>query len=43
MYERAQLAGAKRVYWQTRASNEAERALYDKVAQHVGFIVYSHG
>jgi hypothetical protein len=30
------------VYWQTRAGNAAGRALYDKVARHLGFIVYSH-
>ena len=42
VYERARLAGAKRVYWQTQATNEAGRALYEKVASHAGFIVYSH-
>ncbi|HTH79232.1 MAG TPA: GNAT family N-acetyltransferase [Ramlibacter sp.] len=30
-----------RVYWHTQTSNTAGRALYDKVAQHKGFIVYS--
>ncbi len=35
-------AGAQRVYWHTHAGNAAGRALYDKVAQHLGFIVYSH-
>jgi GNAT superfamily N-acetyltransferase len=30
-----------RVYWQTQSSNAAGRALYDKVARHLGFIVYS--
>jgi len=30
------------VYWQTQASNAKGRALYDKVAEHKGFIVYSH-
>jgi hypothetical protein len=29
------------VYWQTHASNAAGRLLYDKVASHDGFIVYS--
>ncbi len=38
---RAQQAGATRLYWQTRENNAAGRALYDKVAQHHGFIVYS--
>jgi GNAT superfamily N-acetyltransferase len=42
VYEQARLAGASRVYWQTQASNEAGRALYDQMARHLGFIVYSH-
>ncbi len=42
VYARARDAGASRVYWQTRESNAAGRLLYDKVAQHHGFIVYSH-
>ena len=42
VYEQASLAGASRVYWQTQATNEAGRALYDKLARHAGFIVYSH-
>jgi GNAT superfamily N-acetyltransferase len=29
-----------RVYWVTQASNAAGRALYDKVAEHPGVIVY---
>src|SRR5262249_48578866 len=42
VYERAKSAGASRVYWQTQASNEAGRELYDQGAKHFGFIVYSH-
>ena len=42
VYARARDAGASRVYWQTRDSNAAGRALYDQVAEHRGFIVYSH-
>ena len=42
VYARARDAGAKRVYWQTRESNTAGRLLYDRVARHLGFIVYSH-
>ncbi|QNM95548.1 GNAT family N-acetyltransferase [Chitinimonas koreensis] len=42
VYAQARSAGASRVYWQTQASNEAGRALYDQVAKHLGFIVYSH-
>jgi tetratricopeptide (TPR) repeat protein len=30
------------VYWQTKADNQAARRLYDAVAEHQGFIVYSH-
>jgi GNAT superfamily N-acetyltransferase len=41
VYEQAQLVGIKRVYWQTHESNAAGRLLYDKVARHFGFIVYS--
>ncbi len=37
----AKAAGASRVYWQTHESNAAGRQLYDKVARHLGFIVYS--
>ena len=42
VYARARDAGASRVYWQTRENNVAGRLLYDKVAEHRGFIVYSH-
>jgi len=42
VYDAAQTAGSTRVYWQTQDSNAAGRALYDKVAKHLGFIVYSH-
>ena len=41
VYEQAKAAGIKRVYWQTHTTNSAGRLLYDKVAQHLGFIVYS--
>jgi GNAT superfamily N-acetyltransferase len=41
VYEQATRAGLKRVYWQTHVSNEAGRLLYDNVAAHLGFIVYS--
>jgi GNAT superfamily N-acetyltransferase len=37
----ARAAGATRVYWQTHVSNEAGRRLYDQVAAHHGFLVYS--
>jgi GNAT superfamily N-acetyltransferase len=42
VYEMAREGGCSRVYWQTQSTNQAGRALYDKVAQHLGFIVYSH-
>lgn len=41
VYEQARSAGIKRVYWQTHESNAAGRLLYDKLAQHAGFIVYA--
>lgn len=42
VYDAARLAGCSRVYWQTQSSNAKGRALYDKVAEHKGFIVYTH-
>lgn len=42
VYQAAGAAGIKRVYWQTHETNAAGRLLYDKVAQHAGFIVYAH-
>jgi GNAT superfamily N-acetyltransferase len=41
VYQEARSAGASRVYWQTHESNAAGRLLYDKVAKHLGFIVYT--
>jgi GNAT superfamily N-acetyltransferase len=41
VYAKALEAGSKRVYWQTQISNAAGRALYEKLAKHSGFIVYS--
>jgi GNAT superfamily N-acetyltransferase len=41
-YTRAKASGSARVYWQTHASNQAARLLYDRLASHAGFIVYSH-
>lgn len=34
-------AGSSRVYWTTQTTNAAGRALYDKMAEYRGFIVYS--
>ena len=39
--EQARAAGIRRVYWQTHESNAPGRLLYDQVAQHHGFLVYS--
>jgi GNAT superfamily N-acetyltransferase len=41
VYDIAQGAGCKRVYWQTHTTNTPGRTLYDKVAKHFGFIVYA--
>ena len=40
VYERARSAGAPRVYWHTHETNLAAMALYDKVAERSGFLVY---
>jgi GNAT superfamily N-acetyltransferase len=40
VYERARIAGAGRVYWQTHETNSTAMALYDKVAERSGFLVY---
>jgi len=42
VYDAARREGCSRVYWQTQASNAKGRALYNKVAEHKGFIVYAH-
>lgn len=42
VYAAAWAAQSSRVYWTTQATNEAGRALYEKVAKHAGFIVYSN-
>jgi GNAT superfamily N-acetyltransferase len=40
VYARAKQAGSPRVYWQTHETNTVARALYDRVAERSGFIVY---
>jgi GNAT superfamily N-acetyltransferase len=40
VYERASVAGAARVYWQTHESNLTAMKLYDGVAERSGFVVY---
>jgi GNAT superfamily N-acetyltransferase len=40
VYERARRAGVARVYWQTHESNTTAMALYEKIAERSGFLVY---
>jgi GNAT superfamily N-acetyltransferase len=40
VYAAARRAGSPRVYWQTHETNEGAMALYDKVAEKSGFLVY---
>ncbi|CAN7289671.1 GNAT family N-acetyltransferase [Bradyrhizobium sp. LjRoot220] len=40
VYQKAEAAGASRVYWLTQSNNAQARALYDKVADNLGFIQY---
>jgi GNAT superfamily N-acetyltransferase len=40
VYERARNAGSQRVYWQTHETNVTAMALYDKLAERSGFLVY---
>jgi GNAT superfamily N-acetyltransferase len=40
VYEKAKEHGSTRVYWQTHETNEVAKALYNKVADHSGFVVY---
>lgn len=40
VYEQAKLACAARLYWHTHNSNSTAMMLYDKVAEHSGFVVY---
>ncbi len=41
VYDAAGRAGAPRVYWQTHETKHVARALYDRVAERSGFIVYA--
>jgi GNAT superfamily N-acetyltransferase len=40
VYTKARQAGTARVYWQTHETNTTAQALYDKIAERSGFIVY---
>jgi GNAT superfamily N-acetyltransferase len=41
VYAEAARGGAFRVYWQTHETNAVARTLYDRLAEHSGFIVYA--
>ena len=41
VYSPARRARIQRVYWHTHQGNAAGRRLYDQVAKHSGFVVYS--
>lgn len=40
VYDAARAAGSKRVYWHTQNHNVTARALYDRVGDNPGFMVY---
>jgi GNAT superfamily N-acetyltransferase len=40
VYQQARAAGSPRVYWQTHHTNHTAQRLYDKMAEHSGFVVY---
>lgn len=40
VYALAEKAGCSRVYWHTHQTNATAMKLYDKVAEHSGFVVY---
>lgn len=40
--EAARVQGASRFYWLTQANNERARRVYDRLAEHRGFIRYDH-
>jgi GNAT superfamily N-acetyltransferase len=42
VYDRAREAGCSRVYWMTHESNARAIALYAKMGERSGFIVYKH-
>jgi GNAT superfamily N-acetyltransferase len=41
VYAAARAAGSTRVYWQTHTTNAAGRLLYDTLASHLGYVIYS--
>jgi GNAT superfamily N-acetyltransferase len=40
VYDKAKAAGTSRVYWHTHETNETAMALYDRIAERSGFVVY---
>ncbi|MFT4241407.1 MAG: GNAT family N-acetyltransferase [Acidovorax sp.] len=42
VYDAAKARDSSRVYWMTDTANATARVLYDKLAQHLGTIVYVH-
>lgn len=40
VYEKARVDGVDRVYWQTHETNHTAMALYNRVAEKTGFVVY---
>lgn len=40
VYAQARAAGSTRVHWLTQADNAVARQLYDRLAEHAGFIQY---
>lgn len=40
VYDAAHAAGSSRVYWHTHETNAPAQALYDRLAEKSGFIVY---
>lgn len=40
VYDRARATGSQRVYWQTHESNTTAMALYNRLAERSGFLVY---
>jgi GNAT superfamily N-acetyltransferase len=40
VYERARIAGAPRVYWNTHETNQTAMKLYDQLAKRTGFVQY---
>lgn len=41
--DKARESGAFRVYWQTHETNAVAMALYDRISQRTGFVVYAMG